>query len=66
MRKTTAMLTATPNTLAAEYIASGGSYKLRQDLYGQRFMAEDGWVGAPDEPGLGIHINEEALEKYSA
>jgi len=60
------LLTATPNTLAAEYIASGGSYKLRQDLYGQRFMAEDGWVGAPDEPGLGIHINEEALEKYSA
>lgn len=58
------LLTATPNTLAAEYITSGGSYKLRQALYGQAFMAEDGWVSAPDVPGLGIEIREEALEKY--
>jgi len=58
------LLVSTPNTLAAEYITSGGSYKLRQALYGQAFMAEDGWVSAPEEPGLGIHINEEALEEY--
>lgn len=58
------LLTSTPNTLAAEYITSGGSYKLRQALYGQAFMAKDGWVKATQEPGLGININEKILEKY--
>lgn len=60
------LLTATPNTLAAEYITSGGSYKLRKALHGDAFLAKEGWITAPDEPGLGIHINEEALEKYYA
>ncbi len=58
------LLTSTPNALAAEYITSGGSYKLRQALYGQAFMAEDGWVKATQEPGLGINVNEEMFEKY--
>jgi len=58
------LLTSAPNTLAAEYITSGGSYKLRQDLYGQAFMAEDGWVKATQEPGLGINVNEDIFEKY--
>lgn len=58
------LLTAAPNALAAEYITSGGSYKLRQALYGQAFMAKDGWVKATTEPGLGIHINEEMFKKY--
>lgn len=58
------LLTATPNTLAAEYITSGGSYKLRQALYGQAFMSQDGWISASDEPGLGIHIDESVFETY--
>jgi D-galactarolactone cycloisomerase len=58
------LLTATPHTLAAEYITSGGSYRLRQTLCGQAFMAEDGWIRAPQEPGLGIHIDEGTFEKY--
>jgi len=58
------LLTSTPNTLAAEYITSGGSYKLRQALYGQAFMAEDGWVKATAQPGLGLDVNEEMFEEY--
>jgi D-galactarolactone cycloisomerase len=58
------LLTATPHTLAAEYITSGGSYQLRQSLCGQTFMAEDGWVTAPDAPGLGIEIDETIFETY--
>jgi len=27
-------------------------------------MAEDGWIKATQEPGLGIHINEEMFESY--
>jgi len=58
------LLTSTPNTLAAEYITTGGSYELRQALFGQAFMAQDGWITAPREPGLGIHLNEAMFEKY--
>jgi L-alanine-DL-glutamate epimerase-like enolase superfamily enzyme len=58
------LLTSTPNTLAAEYITSGGSYRLRRELYGNAFIAENGYVRATDEPGLGININEEVFEKY--
>ena len=58
------LLTSAPNALAAEYITSGGSYKLRQALYGQAFEAEDGWIRASDEPGLGIHIDESVFETY--
>ena len=58
------LLTAATNTLAAEYITSGGSYQLRRELCGDTFLAEDGWIRASDEPGLGIHVNEEVFEKY--
>lgn len=58
------LLTSTPNTLAAEYITSGGSFRLRQELFGPEYIAEDGYVSAPDMPGLGIEIRPEALEKF--
>jgi len=58
------LLTSAPNALAAEYITSGGSYKLRQALLGQAFMAQDGWVKATQEPGLGINLNEEVFEEF--
>ncbi len=58
------LLTAATNTLAAEYITSGGSFQLRKELCGDTFLAEDGWIRASDEPGLGIHVNEEVFEKY--
>ena len=58
------LLTATTNTLAAEYITSGGSYQLRREMCGDSHLAKDGWIRATEEPGLGIHINEEIFEKY--
>lgn len=58
------LLTASTNTLAAEYITTGGSFDLRKEMCGDSFMAEDGWIRATDEPGLGIHVNEEVFEKY--
>jgi D-galactarolactone cycloisomerase len=58
------LLTSVPNTLAAEYITSGGSFRLRKALYGEAYIAEDGFVSAPDLPGLGIEINDSALEQY--
>ncbi len=58
-------LTAIPNTLMAEYITSGGSYKLRRAMYGDAYMAEDGYIQAPDKPGLGLNLDEEIFEKYA-
>lgn len=60
------LLTATPNVLAVEYITSGGSYQLRRELFGDVYMAEEGIIRAPDLPGLGISVREEALEKYAS
>ena len=40
------------------------SYQLRREMCGDSFLAEDGWIRATDEPGLGIQINEEVFEKY--
>lgn len=61
------LLVSTPDVLAVEYITSGGSYELRKALCGDSFMVDnDGFIGAPDRPGLGIDISEEALEKFSA
>jgi L-alanine-DL-glutamate epimerase-like enolase superfamily enzyme len=60
------LLIATPGALAAEYITSGGSYELRKALCGDSFMVADGFISAPDLPGLGIEINDKALEKYAA
>ena len=51
-------------------VAEGKSVNLKHVRSGPRQafealgLAEDGWVRAPDEPGLGIHINEEALDTY--
>lgn len=58
------LLASCTNTFAAEYITSGGSYQLRKELCGDSYMVKDGYVIVPDEPGLGISINEDVFEKY--
>lgn len=58
------LLASCNNTLAAEYITSGGSYGLRKELCGNCCMVEDGYIPAPEGPGLGIDVNEDVFEKY--
>ncbi len=58
------MLASCGNSLAAEYITSGGSYGLRKELCGNNCMVKDGYIPVPQEPGLGIAVNEEVFEKY--
>ncbi len=59
------LLASSTNALAAEYITSGGSYDLRRALYGDCCMVDkDGFVPVPQEPGLGMRMNEAAFEKY--
>ncbi len=60
------LLASCQNTLAAEYITSGGSYKLRLAMYGESCMVDkDGYVPVPMEPGLGFTLNEEIFETFA-
>ena len=38
---------------------------LRTDLAQEPICANDGYVPVPQQPGLGIEINRDVLEKYT-
>jgi len=37
---------------------------LRRELTHETVQAKDGWIHVPDEPGLGVSLNEDVLKKY--
>lgn len=45
-------------------IFSGTGAPLRWDLIKEPFKVKNGWVEIPNKPGLGIEIDEKAVEKY--
>jgi L-alanine-DL-glutamate epimerase-like enolase superfamily enzyme len=53
---------ALPNTHYFEYCVEQGA--LRQHLTKQRFPVKDGEISVPEEPGLGVNLNEEIVAKY--
>jgi L-rhamnonate dehydratase len=53
---------ALPNTHYFEYCVEQGA--LRQTLTKQRFPVIDGDIVVPEEPGLGVDVDEHVLEKY--
>jgi L-rhamnonate dehydratase len=55
-------LAALPNTELLEYCVEQGA--LRQTLTKQKFAVEEGWVAVPQEPGLGVELDEEVLARY--
>jgi L-alanine-DL-glutamate epimerase-like enolase superfamily enzyme len=55
-------LAAIPNAIAFEYCVAQSP--LRQDLTLQKFPLVDGHVAVPQEPGLGVDLNMETVEKY--
>ncbi len=55
-------LAALPNTLYLEYCVEQGD--LRKHLTNQTFPVIDGEVAVPEEPGLGIDLNDEIVNKY--
>lgn len=56
-------LNAIPNALICEFVAQEGT-ALREVLTRQRFVAEDGYLKIPSEPGLGVELDEETVRKY--
>lgn len=57
-------LNAISNAFITEFV-SEETTSLRDELTRQIIKAKDGMVSIPSEPGLGIELNEEALEKYT-
>src|SRR5262245_17971839 len=53
---------ALPNTHYFEYCVEHGA--LRQTLTQQRFPVIDGDIAVPEEPGLGIDLDEKVVDKY--
>ena len=55
-------LNSVPNTLIAEYVAEEET-TLRDRLTKQRIRAHDGMLAIPQEPGLGVELDEEAVSR---
>jgi L-rhamnonate dehydratase len=53
---------ALPNTHYFEYCVEQGA--LRQTLTKQKFPVIDGDISVPEEPGLGVELDEAVLQKY--
>ena len=51
-----------PNSQYFEYCVEQGA--LRQTLTKQRFPVTDGEISVPEEPGLGVELDEKVVEKY--
>ena len=55
-------LNAVPNALICEFVAQQGT-ELRDMLTRQQFVAEDGFLKIPQEPGLGVDLDEETVRR---
>lgn len=56
-------LASIPNSFILEYVVEEGT-SLREEITRQEIRAVDGWVKVPEEPGLGVTLNEEAIARY--
>ncbi len=56
-------LNSVPNSFICEFVAEEET-TLRDHITKQRIVAKDGMLDIPSEPGLGLDLDEEAIEKY--
>jgi L-rhamnonate dehydratase len=56
-------LNAIPNALICEFVAEEET-NLREALTRQKLRARDGYLDIPQEPGLGIDLDEEAVARF--
>jgi L-rhamnonate dehydratase len=57
-------LNSIPNAFILEFVAEEGT-RLRDRLTRQRIVQHDGMIDVPQEPGLGIEIDERALAEFA-
>ncbi len=56
-------LNSIPNALICEFVAEEET-NLREHITRQKLRAKEGYLAIPQEPGLGIELDEKALAKY--
>ncbi len=56
-------LNAIPNALICEFVAEEET-NLRESITRQKLRARDGYLDIPQDPGLGIDLDEDAIERY--
>lgn len=56
-------LNSIPNALIAEFVTQEGT-ELRDFLTRQKILAKDGYLEIPQEPGLGVELDEEAIARF--
>jgi L-alanine-DL-glutamate epimerase-like enolase superfamily enzyme len=56
-------LNSIPNSFILEFVAEEET-TLRDRITKQRIVAKDGMLDIPDAPGLGVELDEAAIEKY--
>ncbi len=56
-------LNSIPNTLICEFVAEEET-NLRESITRQKLRAVDGYLSIPQEPGLGIDLDEEAIARF--
>ena len=56
-------LNSIPNSFILEFVVEEET-TLRDYITKQKIVARDGWLDIPQEPGLGIELNEEGIAKY--
>ena len=57
------LLNSVPNSLIVEFVAEEQT-TLRDQVTRQRIVARDGMLDIPQEPGLGVDLDEEAVARY--
>jgi len=58
-------LNSVPNSLIAEFVVQE-STKLREFITRQKVRAVEGYLPIPDEPGLGIDLDDDQLQRFRA
>ncbi|MGH9448495.1 MAG: mandelate racemase/muconate lactonizing enzyme family protein, partial [Terriglobia bacterium] len=58
-------LNAVPNALIAEFVTQENT-NLREFLTRQKIRAHEGYLQIPEEPGLGIELDEHAISRFQA
>jgi len=56
-------LNSIPSSFIAEFVVEEGT-TLRDQITKQRFVAKDGYLDIPCEPGLGIDLDEDAVTRF--
>jgi L-rhamnonate dehydratase len=56
-------LNSVPNSFIAEFVVEEGT-TLRDSITRERITAQEGFLEVPQEPGLGMELNDDALSRY--